>query len=151
MTEGGERDGSTDTADSVAEERFRGETRRFLEAALPRKGEASRSDASGVERARVYQRQLAAAGLAGLTWPVEYGGRGLPHRFQRIFDQEAAPPFFDGEEIRYRAPVCPGWDLSARNADGTLSVPIHILPLASTASAGTQLLGGVSGSLRLWM
>ncbi len=90
MTEGGERDGSTDTADSVAEERFRGETRRFLEAALPRKGEASRSDASGVERARVYQRQLAAAGLAGLTWPVEYGGRGLPHRFQRIFDQEAA-------------------------------------------------------------
>lgn len=38
MTEGGERDGSTDTADSVAEERFRGETRRFLEAALPGRG-----------------------------------------------------------------------------------------------------------------
>ena len=28
-------------------------------------------------------------GLAGITWPVEYGGRGLPGRYQRIYDREA--------------------------------------------------------------
>ena len=32
---------------------------------------------------------LAEAGLAGITWPPEYGGRGLPGRFQRIYDREA--------------------------------------------------------------
>lgn len=47
------------------------------------------ADASGVSRARAYQRALAEAGLAGITWPVAYGGRGLSGRYQRIFDQEA--------------------------------------------------------------
>ena len=32
----------------------------------------------GVTRAVAYQRQLAEAGLAGITWPAAYGGRGLP-------------------------------------------------------------------------
>ena len=90
MTEGGGRPEPTDTDRSEDEERFRREAQRFLEGVLPRKGAPSRSDASGVERARAYQRQLADAGLAGITWPVGYGGRGLPGRFQRIFDREAA-------------------------------------------------------------
>jgi len=82
--------GPGDGAGPGDEERFRQEVREFLEATLPRKGAPSRSEGSGVERARAYQRQLADAGLAGITWPVEYGGRGLPARYQRIFDAEAA-------------------------------------------------------------
>ena len=63
----------------------------FLRATLPPKGDGAggRSDGGGVARAVAYQRALAEAGLAGITWPTEYGGRGLPGRFQRIFDREA--------------------------------------------------------------
>ncbi len=43
----------------------------------------------GITRAVAYQRELAEARLAGITWPVEYGGRGLPGRYQRIYDREA--------------------------------------------------------------
>ena len=71
--------------------RFRADVRAFLSETLPRKGTtASPSLASGVTRAKEYQRRLAEAGYAGITWPEEYGGRGLPARFQRLFDQEAA-------------------------------------------------------------
>jgi alkylation response protein AidB-like acyl-CoA dehydrogenase len=76
----------------IDEEQFRADVRAFLEATLPRKGTPAGSDptASGVSRARDFQARLAAAGLAGLTWPEEYGGRGLPGRFQQLFDREAA-------------------------------------------------------------
>ena len=77
-------------SDTVDEEAFRAEVRAFLGAALPRKGTETRPDANGVTRAKAYQRGLADAGLAGITWPREYGGRGLPRRFQRLFDREAA-------------------------------------------------------------
>lgn len=75
---------------TVDEEQFRAEARTFLDATLPRKGVPAHSDASGVARAKEYQRRLAEAGFAGITWPEEYGGRGLPGRFQRLFDREAA-------------------------------------------------------------
>ena len=77
------------------EDAFRTEVLAFLEATLPRKGEAARAKAgpepwgSGVTRAVAFQRALAEAGLAGITWPAEYGGRGLPGRYQRIYDREA--------------------------------------------------------------
>jgi alkylation response protein AidB-like acyl-CoA dehydrogenase len=72
------------------EEEFRQEVLAFLGAALPPKGATGGGgEKSGVARAVAYQRALAGAGLAGITWPVEYGGRGLPGRFQRIFDREA--------------------------------------------------------------
>lgn len=95
--------GSTAAARSeepgLAEETFRQEVLAFLEATLPRKGESRDATAtgqqsvgggrSGVTRAVAYQRKLAEAGLAGITWPAAYGGRGLPGRYQRIFDREA--------------------------------------------------------------
>ena len=68
---------------------FRAEVLAFLEATLPPKGAAVETGGTGVTRSVAFQRQLADAGLAGITWPVEYGGRGLPGRFQRIFDREA--------------------------------------------------------------
>jgi alkylation response protein AidB-like acyl-CoA dehydrogenase len=80
--------------DAVDEQAFRTEVRAFLEATLPRKGtpahtESSELGESGVTRAKEFQRRLADAGFAGITWPREYGGRGLPARYQRLFDREA--------------------------------------------------------------
>jgi alkylation response protein AidB-like acyl-CoA dehydrogenase len=78
----------------VDEEEFGREVLAFLEATLPRKGDAGdggeRPGGSGFGRAKTYQGQLFNAGLAGITWPSAYGGRGLPFRFQRIFDRAAA-------------------------------------------------------------
>ncbi len=77
------------------EDAFAEEVVAFLSATLPRKGEPARAKAggepwgSGVTRAVAYQRALAEAGLAGITWPTEYGGRGLPGRYQRIYEREA--------------------------------------------------------------
>jgi alkylation response protein AidB-like acyl-CoA dehydrogenase len=71
------------------EEQFRTEALAFLTATLPPKGTAVVAAGAGVTRAVAFQRALAGAGLAGITWPVEYGGRGLPGRYQRIFDREA--------------------------------------------------------------
>jgi alkylation response protein AidB-like acyl-CoA dehydrogenase len=71
------------------EEDFRAEVLGFLRATLPPKGAAVETGGTGVTRAVAFQRALAEAGLAGITWPTEYGGRGLPGRFQRIFDREA--------------------------------------------------------------
>jgi alkylation response protein AidB-like acyl-CoA dehydrogenase len=71
------------------EEQFRTEVLAFLTATLPPKGTAVVAEGAGVTRAVAFQRALAGAGLAGITWPAEYGGRGLPGRYQRIFDREA--------------------------------------------------------------
>jgi len=71
------------------EEGFRADVLTFLTAELPAKGEAVETGGTGVTRAVAFQRKLAEAHLAGITWPVEYGGRGLPGRFQRIYDREA--------------------------------------------------------------
>jgi alkylation response protein AidB-like acyl-CoA dehydrogenase len=89
----------TETAALPDEEVFRAEVLAFLEATLPRKGEAARAKArtgagakpwgSGVTRAVAFQRALAEAGLAGITWPAECGGRDLPWRYQRIYEREA--------------------------------------------------------------
>jgi alkylation response protein AidB-like acyl-CoA dehydrogenase len=75
--------------DPVDEETFRIDALAFLKATMPRKGAPGRQSSNGVTRAKEYQRRLAEAGFAGITWPRPYGGRGLPARFQRIFDREA--------------------------------------------------------------
>ncbi len=76
-----------------SEEAFRREVLEFLQATLPPgNGEPSgvvSFGGAGLSQSVAYQRQLADAGLAGITWPVAYGGRGLPARFQRIYDREA--------------------------------------------------------------
>ena len=40
-------------------------------------------------RAKEYQAALADAGLAGLTYPVEYGGQGLSGQHERVWREEA--------------------------------------------------------------
>jgi alkylation response protein AidB-like acyl-CoA dehydrogenase len=75
-----------------SEEAFRQEVLTFLQSTLPAKGGAPSGvvsfGGSGLSRSVAYQGQLADAGLAGITWPAEYGGRGLPGRYQRIYDRE---------------------------------------------------------------
>ena len=83
----------TDADDLPSEEAFRQEVLTFLRATLPAKGDESSGavsfGGSGLSRSVAFQRQLAEAGLAGITWPAAYGGRGLPGRYQRLYDREA--------------------------------------------------------------
>src|SRR5580692_10530353 len=76
-----------------SEEAFRQEVLAFLQSTLPAKGGGPSGvvsfGGSGLTRSVAYQGQLADAGLAGITWPAAYGGRGLPGRYQRIYDREA--------------------------------------------------------------
>jgi alkylation response protein AidB-like acyl-CoA dehydrogenase len=76
-----------------SEEAFRDEVLAFLRATLPSKGDESSGvvsfGGSGLSRSVAYQGQLAEAGLAGISWPAEYGGRGLPGRYQRIYERES--------------------------------------------------------------
>ena len=66
---------------SDADEAFRKEVRAWLDEAVAALRPAAAARATGTAR-RAYdtgwQRQLHDAGYAGLNWPVEYGGRGLP-------------------------------------------------------------------------
>jgi alkylation response protein AidB-like acyl-CoA dehydrogenase len=41
-------------------------------------------------RAKLLQRKLWEAGFAGICYPKQYGGQGLPPEFQRAFNEEAA-------------------------------------------------------------
>src|SRR5271170_5686 len=55
-----------------------------LDGADPYLGHAA-DDADQVVRAKAIQRKLFDAGFAGLCYPVEYGGRGLPAEYQDAF------------------------------------------------------------------
>jgi alkylation response protein AidB-like acyl-CoA dehydrogenase len=75
----------------IDEATFAAEARAFLASILPRKGGEPMDNAEpGLRRARGYQARLAEGGYAGISWPVEYGGRGLPERYERIFRREAS-------------------------------------------------------------
>ena len=85
-----------------AEEELAGRIRSFLEAHVPRRrlivdddvgisaGGVHDSSPELVAMVRAYQRALFDSGLAGLTWPKEFGGQGLDARAQFIFNNEAA-------------------------------------------------------------
>jgi len=87
-------------AESDERARFRAEVRAFLAAnAEPRRDSdpwavnfhTSEEEARRhFEAVRDWQRKLFEAGLAGLAYPREYGGRGGEAWHQRVFDEEAA-------------------------------------------------------------
>src|SRR5437773_12333890 len=83
-----------DFTDTSEEAGFRAEARAFLEAAAePKRGafetwESKYGEAEALQRAKDLQRRKADAGLAGITWPKEYGGRGGTPIQQVIFAQE---------------------------------------------------------------
>ncbi len=76
---------------------FRQRARTWLAANLPRLPEdAPPWNAMNVEeddatRARVLQKRLFEAGFAGLCFPREYGGQGLPRTYQKTFTEESRP------------------------------------------------------------
>ncbi len=81
-----------DFRDTAEEASFRAELRGWLAANLPA-GWAERPPSAGLEGldfSRDWSAKLAAAGYAGVTWPTEYGGLGLPPTFQGIYLEESA-------------------------------------------------------------
>jgi alkylation response protein AidB-like acyl-CoA dehydrogenase len=79
-----------DLDDTPEQAEFRAEARAWLEAhreeAPPRSG--SHEDHEWIAARREWQRKLAEAGLAGVTWPQEFGGRGLGPIEQVTANQE---------------------------------------------------------------
>jgi alkylation response protein AidB-like acyl-CoA dehydrogenase len=71
---------------SPQEQAFRDELRGWLEQNHP--GEEPSGDEAAFEFRRDWQRQLADAGWAGISWPQEYGGRGATLIEQAIFNEE---------------------------------------------------------------
>ncbi len=81
-----------DFRDTPEEAAFRAELREWLAANLP-EGWAERTPSAGLEDLdfwRDWTAKLAAAGYAGITWPKEYGGLGLPPTYQGIYLEESA-------------------------------------------------------------
>jgi len=77
-----------DFRDSPAEAAFRAELRDWLRDNWA--GRALRAGLPDVNFHRDWSRKLHKAGYVGLTWPVDYGGRGLPPTFQAIYYEETA-------------------------------------------------------------
>jgi alkylation response protein AidB-like acyl-CoA dehydrogenase len=71
---------------SPQEQAFRDELRGWLEENNP--GPEPPGDEAAFEFRRNWQRQLAEAGYAGLSWPEAYGGRGATLVEQAIFNEE---------------------------------------------------------------
>ena len=75
--------------ESVAD--FRARAREWLAAHAPR-GRGDDEEGGGqttVADQQAFQKQLHAAGFAGITWPEQYGGQGLTSEHQIAFSEEA--------------------------------------------------------------
>lgn len=72
--------------DSQEEGEFRTRLRDWLSGQIP----AGVPQAWDSERLRAWSKSLYQAGYAGLSWPVEHGGRGLPAAYQAIYAEESA-------------------------------------------------------------
>jgi alkylation response protein AidB-like acyl-CoA dehydrogenase len=80
-----------DLRDAPDEARFRAELRAWLAAHAAQAARVGTELDAGVVAAwRAWSRRLYDAGYAGLTWPQEHGGRGLPVPFQAIWLEESA-------------------------------------------------------------
>ena len=72
------------------EDEFRSRVRGFLVGhAAPRADAQHAATDVNVAHSKAFQAALFSEGLAGLTWPREYGGQGLPTSYQTIFNEEA--------------------------------------------------------------
>jgi alkylation response protein AidB-like acyl-CoA dehydrogenase len=77
---------------SEADETFRSELRAWLEVEVPRHGSPPPAGDWAARRAydTEWQRKLFDAGWAGVAWPTEFGGRGLPVTQQLVYFEEYA-------------------------------------------------------------
>jgi alkylation response protein AidB-like acyl-CoA dehydrogenase len=78
---------------TISVEQFRQEARVWMEANLQRRVRGTRAaQVDSIEKLapqRELQRRLFDGGFAGITYPVDYGGRGLTVRHERAFNEEA--------------------------------------------------------------
>jgi alkylation response protein AidB-like acyl-CoA dehydrogenase len=130
-----------------ADRAFRAEAREWLAAhAQPRRGEGDwsngpRDHSEGAEReyferCRAWQQTLYEGGWAGITWPVEYGGRGGMPWQAVIFNQEQArfdvTSGFLGSMIGMVGPVLMAYGTDEQRAR-------HLRPLLRGDEAWCQL------------
>ena len=74
-----------------ADQQFRDEVRAFLASALTDDVRGfGRAEAGWLHRMRLWQSRLHDAGLAAISWPVQFGGRGATPVQQLIFNAEMA-------------------------------------------------------------
>ena len=73
---------------TAEEEAFRAEAGAWLDANVPRESLASFDTRVGFEQHRAWERTLHDAGWAVVSWPVEYGGRGVNLVEWLIFEEE---------------------------------------------------------------
>src|SRR4051812_7123614 len=91
---------------------FRTRVREFLAAHAERAGAgaggtAHHDDGDGiVARGRAFQNALADAGLAALTYPVEFGGAGLDAEHQKVFDEESADYAMPSRQFMVGMGIC---------------------------------------------
>jgi alkylation response protein AidB-like acyl-CoA dehydrogenase len=78
----------------ITEAEFTQKVRDFLAAHARRKDQPGEDQETlqgdAVARTKAFQKALFDAGLAGLTYPVEYGGQGLGRSYQEIYTREAS-------------------------------------------------------------
>lgn len=111
----------------VSVDDFRRDARAWIHANLEPAGDKrprgmdDRSD-DDIAAARVLQRRLFDAGYAGITYPAEYGGRGLTAAHERAFREEAVGyllPDFGGAGFVMFGPI--GRSLLAHSTPGFLA------------------------------
>jgi len=73
---------------SAEQDAFRAEVRAWLEAHVPKTPLASFDTAEGFEAHRAWEGELNAGRWSAVTWPEEYGGRGLDLIRWLIFEEE---------------------------------------------------------------
>jgi alkylation response protein AidB-like acyl-CoA dehydrogenase len=81
-----------DLRPSARDEEFRTEVREWLSKEVPRHGPPPPAGDWPARREydTAWQRKLYDAGYAGLAWPIEFGGRGLPITQQLVYLEEYA-------------------------------------------------------------
>ena len=82
----------TEAAPTETEDEFRARCQAFLDehaTGLVFETPDPRS-ANELKACKVFQQKVAEAGLAGITYPSEYGGQGLPKSYERIWREEYA-------------------------------------------------------------
>src|SRR3954452_13073389 len=107
-----------------------------------------REDSQSVAAHREWQGKLAAAGLAAVTWPAEYGGRGLGPLHQGVLNQEigraGVPGLFDVIGVGMLGPtlIAHGTEDQKQRHLGTMLAGEEVwCQLFSEPAAGSDLAG----------
>jgi alkylation response protein AidB-like acyl-CoA dehydrogenase len=77
-----------DLRDAPDEASFRRDLRAWLAANAPQESAPARGTPEAMAFSRAWHAKLFDAGYAGLSWPVEFGGRAAPPATQVIFEEE---------------------------------------------------------------